>query len=284
MSSIKPDEALICVEKVLWVLDAETWVPAYDFRFDEFFSCEHPWQRPAEITAVARIGAPEDYSSRYADLLADGIRLVNLPDEHLRASQLPCWYSLLEDLTPKSIWFDEPPQPADISAHFSWPIFVKGARQSSYHRKALSIIPNAEAFGQAMAAFQQDSILRWQTIVCREFVPLRPVEDPIPGRIPSSFEFRTFWWKGELVGFGPYWWQGKPYSINESEKMAAAGVAKEAADRLKIPFLVVDVAQTLDGRWIVIECNDAQESGYTGVSSIGLWQKIVDLERMKERD
>lgn len=281
MSSIKPKEALICVEDVLWVLDAETWIAAYDFRFDQFFSCRHPQERPAKITAVARVGALEDYAERHAELLADGIRLVNSPEEHLRASQLPFWYSLLEDLTAKSVWFDQPPEPADVEAHFNWPIFVKGARQSSRHRRALSIIPSAEAFGKAMDAFKQDSILHWQQIVCREFIPLRRVEDPIPERVPSSFEFRTFWWKGEFVGIGPYWWQGKQYSINESERAVAVNVAGEAAGRLNIPFLVVDMAQTEDGRWIVIECNDAQESGYTGVSSIGLWQQVVDVERKR---
>jgi hypothetical protein len=282
MSSIKPTEALICVEDVLWVLDAETWIPAYDFRFDQFFSCRHPEDRPAEITAVARVGALEDYATRHAELLADGIRLVNSPEEHLQASQLPFWYPLLEDLTPKSIWFEQPPEPVEVESHFDWPIFVKGARQSSRHRRALSIILDAESFRAAMQAFRADSILHWQQIVCREFIPLRSVEDLIPDRVPSSFEFRTFWWKGEFVGIGPYWWQGKPYSITEAERAAAVKVAEEAAGRLSIPFLVIDMAQTMDGRWIVIECNDAQESGYTGVSSIGMWQKIVDMERSRQ--
>lgn len=279
MSPINPNETLIYVENALWVLDAETSVPAYDFRFDQFFSCQHPWKRPAEITAVARIGAPENYATRHADLLTDGIRLLNSPEEHLRASQLPFWYPLLEDLTPKSVWYEQPPEPGEIAAHFTWPVFVKGARQSSRHRRDLSIIPDAEAFRKAMEAFRQDPILRWQAVVCREFIPLKPVEDPVPGRIPSSFEFRSFWWNGEFVGLGPYWWEGKPYSLSESERVAALRVAEEAAGRLEIPFLVVDLAQTKDGRWIVIECNDGQESGYAGVSSIGLWQRIVDLER-----
>jgi hypothetical protein len=46
-----------------------------------------------------------------------------------------------------------------------------------------------------------------------------------------------------------------------------------------VPFLVVDIAQTETGQWIVIECNDGQESGYAGVSPFGLWQRIVDLEK-----
>jgi hypothetical protein len=38
-------------------------------------------------------------------------------------------------------------------------------------------------------------------------------------------------------------------------------------------------AQDQQGRWIVIECNDGQESGYAGVSPIGMWQHIVEIER-----
>lgn len=56
-------------------------------------------------------------------------------------------------------------------------------------------------------------------------------------------------------------------------------MGEEAARRVAVPFLVVDLAQTIDGRWMVIECNDGQESGYAGVSPIGLWQRIVDYER-----
>jgi hypothetical protein len=48
-----------------------------------------------------------------------------------------------------------------------------------------------------------------------------------------------------------------------------------------VPFLVVDVAQDVDGRWWVIECNDGQEAGYAGVSPFALWQRVVELERAR---
>jgi hypothetical protein len=98
-------------------------------------------------------------------------------------------------------------------------------------------------------------------------------------KVPRSFEFRTFWWKGKLAGAGRYWWEGGAYDWTESERAAALAVGEEAAQRVAVPFLVIDLAQMADGRWIIIECNDAQESGYAGVSPIGLWQKIVDYER-----
>lgn len=35
----------------------------------------------------------------------------------------------------------------------------------------------------------------------------------------------------------------------------------------------------VDGRWIVIEVNDTQESGYAGIVPLSLWQRMVEIER-----
>ncbi|HKQ90284.1 MAG TPA: ATP-grasp domain-containing protein [Blastocatellia bacterium] len=46
---------------------------------------------------------------------------------------------------------------------------------------------------------------------------------------------------------------------NESPDVADGfAVANQVAKRLNVPFLVVDVAKTMAGRWVAIECNDAQ--------------------------
>jgi hypothetical protein len=158
-------------------------------------------------------------------------------------------------------------------------VFVKGDRQTSRHRKSLAILRNREEFETARQDWKRNSILRWQKVVCREFVRLRVVEDARPDRIPASFEFRTFWWKESLVGSGRYWWEGARYDWTEGEQAEGLAVAREVIRRVDVPFLVVDIAQTVDGRWIVIDCNDGQESGYAGVSPIGLWQKIIGIER-----
>ncbi len=49
-----------------------------------------------------------------------------------------------------------------------------------------------------------------------------------------------------------------------------------AADRLKVPFLTVDVAQTADGKWIIVEVNDGQESGFVGLNPISLWKRTIE--------
>jgi ATP-grasp domain, R2K clade family 3 len=205
--------------------------------------------------------------------------LVHDPAEYLRASELPHWYPLLEDLTPRSVWFPRPPAVAEVADRLDWPVFVKGTRQTSGHRRALSVVEGPEQFERVMAAWSGDPILRHQGVVCREYARLRLVDDSDPNRLPSAFEFRTFWWRAQLAGCGRYWWEGKSYRLTESEEADALALAREAARRVNVPFLVLDIAQTVDGRWLVIECNDGQESGYGGVSPLALWQRIIDLER-----
>jgi ATP-grasp domain-containing protein len=136
-------------------------------------------------------------------------------------------------------------------------------------------VESPERFEQVMDLWQADPILRWQRIVVREFIPLRLVGIQSPTTLPKSFEFRTFWWKGRCVGFGPYW-TGEHYTCTPQERSAATAVAGVAAERLGVTFLVVDVAQTQDGPWIVIEVNDGQDSGYAGVHPLAMWRGVLE--------
>ena len=272
-------EDLFHLESAVWLWTSTVGVSIYDFAFEPLFACRRPYMRPEEVEVIARVGALSDYAQTYRDLQGEGIRLVHTPDENLRATRLPRWYPLLEGLTPKSLWFSAPPDPHTISEELGWPIFMNGARQTSRHKRSLSIIAGPDELRRALDYYAQDPVLSWQDVVCRELVPLRFVEDPDPERIPSSYEFRSFWWRGELVGIGRYWWEGTDYHLTEQERTEALGVAQEASRRVDVPFLVVDVAQRADGGWIVIECNDGQESGYAGVSPLALWQEVVRIER-----
>jgi hypothetical protein len=268
----------LLVDETLPALVARTGLPAYDFDFRTFFPCRPARACPAGAAAVARVGAFENYEQWHAEKSAEGVSLLHTPEEHLRCSQLPHWYPLISDLTPRSRWYADAPGAEDVEREFGWPVFVKGGRQTSRHRRSLSIVRTAGEYRAAVAAYRADPILRWQTMVVREFVPLRPVEDGGGDRIPASFEFRTFWWRGRCVGAGRYWWDGRRYDWAAGERREAMALAGEAARRLNVGFLVVDVAMTALGRWVVIECNDGQESGYAGVAPLALWANVLAAE------
>lgn len=274
MSSHPPN--LVRVEERLWVAEASIGVPGYDFRFQDFFTCAHPQYWEGEISAVARMGAAPDYAERYEQLLEWNVRLVHHPAEYELTSYLPNWYPRIAEFTPKSLWYEAAPSAAEIEAEFAWPVFIKGERQTSKHDRSLSIAENPAQFREIMERWRRDEILHWQRIVCRQFVNLRKVIDDFGKTLPKAFEFRTFWWKDVCVGHGPYW-NSERYYLKPAEEAAMLALGYEVARRLGVTFLVIDLAQTEAGEWIVIECNDGQDSGYSGVSPFKLWRKVLDL-------
>jgi hypothetical protein len=266
---------LVEIEGRLWVVNEPTGFPVYDFNFEDHFSCRHPWRLDSVVTAVARMGAAVDYDARYRELLEWKVRLVHTPEQYNRTSNLPEWYPLLRDLTPKSVWFEEMPRAADVEADFDWPIFVKGERQTNRHGRDHSIIENPEHFERVMQEWRQVPLLAWQRVVCRQFIPLRPVSEAASEAFPKSFEFRTFWWHNTCVGIGNYW-TSEVYNLRPADREQVLALGREVANRMQVTFLVVDIAQARDGKWIVIECNDGQDSGYAGVNPHFLWQNVVD--------
>lgn len=266
----------------LWVITKPIGIAVYDFDFRSFFDCLTPFSPPEGIPAVARIGAFENYPAFYESCLESNIVLVHSPAEHLRCSTLPEWYPLISADTPRSRWYSTVPDFSTIEADFELPVFIKGARQTSRHKAAASIVRSRTEYEAAAEIFRADPILRWQNFVCRELVSLRPVPGGTEGKIPASYEFRTFWWRGELVGAGRYWYEAEAYRWTDSERESALKVARRAVAAIGTAFLVVDLAQTADGRWIIIECNDGMESGYAGASPFAIWQAISDCEINRE--
>jgi hypothetical protein len=268
---------LILVEDTVWVLVGRVDLPSYDFALDQFFVCRRPRQRPEQITAIGRFGVASNYDELCQQLSKDGISLVHSPEQHWLASELPHWYPKLEGLTPKSTWFKAPPALEQLEPTFQLPLFIKGSRQTSRHKAALSIARTPEDYERIIEAYANDPILHWQEFVIRELVDLRPVVAAPTDKVPASFEFRTFWWKGHCIGAAQYW--ATSYTWTQTEELSALGVARAAAIKLELAFVVIDVAQKTDGEWIVIECNDAQESGYGAISPFTLWQNLIQVER-----
>lgn len=265
---------LLLIEDRIAILARPTCVAAYDFDFRLHFDCRHPYRIEGVVDGVLRVGAPADYAACHEDARAFGIRPVNDPAQHLLASEIERWYPLIEDATPKTLIFDTLPDADLVEAAFGWPVFLKGSRQTSKHNPELSVIRDREHYEQARIAYRRDPILHWQKPVLRAFTPLAPVSGHIAGKIRPSMEFRTFWLHGHCIGYGPYWYQVPAYHSNRIDD--GLSLAASVAARVPVPFLVVDIALTAEHRWVVIECNDAQESGHAGIPPLRLWRNLLD--------
>ncbi len=270
------------VEGVLWIVTKPVGFVQYDFSFEDQFQCTHPYQIDREITAIARLGSAPDYPARYAEMAEWGIRLIHTPEQYQRSSLLPHWYPLIKELTPRSRWYDILPTAEAILSEFELPVFIKGERQTNKHSRSQSIIETQDELNRLLDEWSSETILWWQRLVCREFVPLCPVSTDHGSGIPKSYEFRTFWFHGQLMGAGRYW-IAEQYSILPNELSEVEEIGKAITDKLNVPFLVIDFAKTSNGHWIVIECNDGQDSGYAGVNAREMWRKVISILR-KEND
>jgi len=175
--------------------------------------------------------------------------------------------------------YDKLPALDSLMQDFSFPVFIKGNRHTSQHNKSYSIIENIEMYESLSSRWANDKYLHWQKPVVREYVPLKIVDDQQEQDIiPHSYEFRLFYWKQTLVGYGRYWNIGKDYHLQKHDEDPAFTLAANAAKIIDVPFLAVDIAKTQDNTWVVVEVNDGQESGYTGVYRVALWESILRIE------
>lgn len=258
------------------ILYRKTGNDVYDFNFRNNFECRSIISE-IDVPVLLHIGAVEDYAGIEAALEELGMRLLVYEEEHLRCSTIEKWYPVLKEKTPFTKVYDELPSVEELLKDFTFPVFVKGNRQTNRHRKSQCIIDNEDQYNSLREEWKQDKVLSWQKTVVREYVPLQTIDaDSFPDMVPISYEFRFFYFEGRCMAYGPYWYMGKQYSLPESELREVLKLTDWAAEKLGVIFLAIDVAKTESGEWIIIEVNDAQESGFVGINPRILWNNTID--------
>lgn len=264
------------------VLQRKTDNDVYDFDFRNHFDCKSVISE-IDQPVLLHIGAVEDYASVENMLEQMGMKLLVHEAEHLRCSTIEEWYPTLKDKTPFTKIYDVLPSVEEILKDFSFPVFVKGNRQTNRHKKSQCIIESMEAYGRLRNEWSKDNILSWQKVAVREFIPLQTIDDAsYPDMVPISYEFRFFYFEGKCMAYGPYWYIGQKYSLREEEVEEVLKLTDWAANRLGVAFPAIDIAKTASGEWIIIEVNDAQESGFVGVNPFVLWENAI--EAMQNRN
>ena len=111
-------------------------------------------------------------------------------------------------------------------------------------------------------------------VLVRRLASLRHVRVSDEG-FPLGREYRAFVLWDEVVGMG-YYWDGEDHlaELSDEESAAVSHLAILAASRVGVPFVVVDIGQTVEGDWIVIEIGDAQFAGHGQIPLTALWQNM----------
>ena len=147
------------------------------------------------------------------------------------------------------------------------PFVLKGETNSKkYYWKDLMFAQDKKKAIEIAGLLYSDSMLQYQNIYVRKYVKLKTYMIGLMD-LPITKEFRFFFYKDKLLSGGYYWSSHleelKEMGIEPDIDDVPVSFLNKIAEKVKdnINFWVVDVAQTEEGEWIVIELNDGQQSG-----------------------
>jgi ATP-grasp domain, R2K clade family 3 len=210
---------------------------------------------------------PSQYADLFAALSRVGTVLINNPDQYRRTHYLPESYSVIADITPRTVWISTSDVPdidqiAELLAPFGdSPVIVMDYVKSRKHEwDEACFIPSASdraAVERIVGRFceLQGSDLH-EGLVFREYVPLRGVGSHPKSGMPLSEEYRTFVLDGKPVLTTTYWEDGT-YSGDAPPLEQFTPVLQAVQSR----FFTVDLARTVAGGWIIVELGDGQVAG-----------------------
>jgi hypothetical protein len=232
---------------------------------------------------IPRYAALPFHRELEVDVEKMGGRLINTTAEHNLVADIVNVAYTLHGMTPP--------------AFLTWenlrggPYVMKGRTNSRKHQWATRMFaPTWKDLAPLAAALLDDPMLAEQGLVVRPYVPLRTFDIGLNG-LPITNEWRVFFLNGDPVDGSFYWsthpeleWIGADPGEREREPNrpapipeAAYFLAKKAAEKLSVPFVAIDVAQTEKGDWIVIEANDGTMSGISMIPPERFYNNFVGV-------
>lgn len=236
---------------------------------------------PQDSLVVGRYSVLPFYEEVYEELRVHGHTLINSLEEHLYIADMMSWYRDISHLT-----FPTFHQGWKYVPDTSYGYVVKGSTNSKkFQWKHSMFAKDKEALKEMMTRLYQDSLLKTQGLVIREYIPLEPIllEDGSPeygiNDLPITNEWRCFFYKDQFLAGGFYWSISDRIEEFENAPVPKEGlaVASEAAKILSqhTTFFVVDIAKTQEGAWKVVEINDGQMSGLSCVDPATLYTNLI---------
>lgn len=248
----------------------------------------YPGQVPANQTVLARYSVLPFAELVAGELALVGSKLINSTAQHQYVADAMNWSSVgacLEKagLTPwsRDNWYNLPEGQYIVKGKTN---SRKGRWRTSMYCPSVADIPNV------VSHLLDDEMIAQQGLIVRPYVPLLTYDVGINEQ-PVTAEFRTFWYRDPafpgmspvMIERGFYWSSWPDYEEQANDLWdrwnKQAYLTTLAAAKLispEVPFFVLDMARTQDGRWIVIEVNDAQQSGLSCINSDDFYRKMAD--------
>ncbi|PTX62853.1 hypothetical protein C8N46_102253 [Kordia periserrulae] len=207
---------------------------------------------------------PNQYATLYKGLLAKNIQLINSVQEYTHCHYLPNSYSKIAHKTPTSNWitdFSDASLQQVIHNFRDKPLILKDfVKSEKHHWEEACYIPNAADFEKVKLVVDKFLELRGNSLneglVFREFEALQFLTEHSKSGMPLTKEFRVFFAFKNIIGVFNYWdegiYDGTLPKLDEFIDIAAT---------VESNFFTMDIAQKVNGEWIIIELGDGQVAG-----------------------
>jgi hypothetical protein len=210
---------------------------------------------------------PGNYSQLYEALREKGLHLINTPAAYKHCHHFPESYPVIEGQTPASVFV-----PLDASFGIEGvmrvlapfgdrPMILKDYVKSRKHEwEEACYIPAASDRESVERVVNRFLDLQGEDVneglVFREYVSFQPLASHSKSGMPLTKEFRLFFLDGELLYSLEYWEEGDYSGVSPP-----ANLFSDVAHEVQSRFFTMDVAQRLDGEWMIVELGDAQVAG-----------------------
>lgn len=221
---------------------------------------------PKDSFVIGRYSCLPYYHELVEDLSHLNSYLVNSLYEHQYIANFDYYYDIAKFTFPT--WF----QLSDVPfSKRDKPFVLKGKTNSKKFQWNTHMY--AENFQKAVhlsAELMNDPFIGPQGLIVREYIPLETFEFGV-NDIPMTNEWRIFFYKNKMITYAYYW--GILENLNIIEQIQpdfiqnglpfAQQVAQEISEFTN--FFVLDIAKTQEGKWLLVEVNDGQQSGLNGM-------------------
>ncbi|MDQ7027025.1 MAG: ATP-grasp domain-containing protein [Anaerolineae bacterium] len=206
------------------------------------------------------------YAALYDALRSRGIQLINNVQQFKNTQHLPQSYPIIKEKTPRSVWMETDGKVAYeaimqvLIPFYGQPLILRDYAQTEKHywNQAcyISSASDSAAVRNTVGNFLK---LRGKKLegglVFREFVDFEMLTDSSPSvGMPLIKEYRIFY-MNNLPVTTVHYWNSKDYeATNEPDPDLFRAIARQVRSR----FFTMDVAQSTDGEWLIIDLGDAQ--------------------------
>ena len=232
---------------------------------------------PTNSLVVGRYSTLPFYNELARDLANRGCMLINSPREHNFIVDLDQWYEVLGPALTPETWSRFEDLPDDTTTAY----VLKGSQNSRKDRFSTHMFAKGKANAITVRSLLQDDLtIQSQTIYARRWVSFKRLGMNTMTGCPVSHEFRFFVLDGQILCSGFYWTDADldPVPVVPlSATQFVSGVAARLKDHTR--FVVIDVAEAVDGKWWVVELNEGQHSGLSACDPRVLYTRLGEVLR-----